>query len=96
LSFTAYDLWMHKNDREVPRTEQIFHAIILPCVLIFISSAIAGYKIIAMIALALCLPCMIVDELIYHQHLHIKERRIHGLAGLSFISFVAYWIWTIY
>ncbi len=95
LSFTAYDLWMHKHDRQVPKVEKIFHAIILPCVFAFLFCAITSFTTIAIVALTLALPCMIVDEVVYHKRLHKKERRIHSLAGLSFISFVAYWIWMI-
>ncbi len=95
LTFTAYDMLMHKHDRQVPRVEQIFHAIILPCVVVFLLSAITGYTMIAVLALILALPCMAIDELKYHQRLHVKERRIHHLAGVSFFIFVGCWIWMI-
>ncbi len=95
LCFTAYDLWMHSHDRQVPRNEKIFHSIILPFVMLFLIAAVFGHTVLAIIALICAFPCMVIDELFYHQRLHIKERRIHYCAGASFVFFIGCWIWMI-
>jgi len=100
LGFTSYDLWMHKHDRHVPQIEKILHAITVPCILTFLYFSIfdltsANSTTIASIALLITLPCMIADEVIYHKHLHKKEKTVHRLAGVSLITYIAYWLWMI-
>lgn len=93
LGFTGYDLWMHKHDRPVPKREHFLHAIILPLVILFLICASLGLNVYATIVVTIAFPCMIADELIYHQDLHAKEKLIHLLAGLSLMAFIVVWVW---
>ena len=95
LSFTSYDLWMHKHDRNVPQIEKILHGITIPSILVFLVFSIMSNTMIASIGLVIAFPCMLADELFYHKHLHIKEKKIHMLAGLSLIIYILAWLWMI-
>jgi len=95
LGLAAYDLWMHNHERLVPKLERILHNVILPLIIAFIVLACFGFNQYAKVVMLICFPCMLIDEVVYHKDLHIKEKRVHQQAGLSLIVFTGYWLWMI-
>jgi len=92
LALTAYDIYLHKNDRVVPKIEKILHTILFIFLPTFILFSILGYSLIAAAFATIALPIMIADELLYHQHLDKHEKIVHVLAGLSLFAFVTTWL----
>ncbi len=94
-AIAAYDFWLHKSDRDVPKIERWLHAIILMSVGLFIVFAAASKDLLAAISLAVLIPAAVADEFGYHRHLRLHERRIHIVGGVSLLALIGVWLWTI-
>lgn len=95
LGIAGYDFWLHETDRQVPRIESYFHAGIAIGVVCFLTMATLGHNVIAAVALVVLLVAAVVDELCFHQHLDIREKRLHHVGGLGLAFCIGVWLWTI-
>ena len=94
-AIAGYDFWLHKSDRSVPKCERWLHGIILISVGLFIAFAAAGKTLMAALTLCILIPCAVADEVGYHGHLRLRERRIHIIGGLSLLALIGVWLWTV-
>jgi len=94
LVIAGYDFWLHDNDRQVPRAEAVFHAVVITAVITFLASATLGWNLVAKVALFVLLPAAAVDEIRFHGGLGAHERRIHFLGGGALAACIGVWIWT--
>ena len=95
LAIAGYDFWLHETDRQVPRDESLFHAVVALGVTVFLIAATLGQHLVAGIALGLLLPAAIIDELWFHGGLDPREHRLHFLGGLALAFCIGVWVWTI-
>lgn len=95
LAIAGYDFWLHETDRQVPRVEEIFHAVIITCVSIFLATAALGWNRVAAITIVVLAFAAIVDELKFHADLDPHEKVLHRFGGLALAFCIGVWIWTI-
>ena len=94
LTIAGYDFWLHETDRQVPKAERAFHAVVITAVVTFLASATLGWNLVAKVALFILLPAAAVDEFRFHGDLDAHERRIHFLGGAALAACIGVWIWT--
>lgn len=94
LVIAGYDFCLHESDRNVPRLEAQFHAVIIVSVAAFLISATLGWNRAAAIALLVLIPAAAVDELRFHKNLNTGEKRVHVLGGLALMFCIGVWFWT--
>ena len=95
LAIAGYDFWLHETDREVPRTESLFHAAVAGGVAVFLVAATVGRNSIAAAALVILLIAAAVDELKFHKNLDAREKRLHWVGGVALAGCIGVWLWTI-
>lgn len=95
LLIAGYDFWLHENDRRVPHTEGVFHAIIISSVLAFLATAALGWDAIATAALAILIVAAVVDEVLFHADLDAHEKQLHNFGGIALLFCIGVWLWTI-
>jgi hypothetical protein len=93
LALVGVDAWMHERARRVPRVEQVFHAIAALLFLGFIAAVFSAATTLALILLGAFAVCAACDELGFHRHLAVRERRIHFLAYAALAVFLGTWAW---
>ncbi|MGI9270722.1 MAG: hypothetical protein ACR2QT_03035 [Woeseiaceae bacterium] len=94
-AIAAYDFRLHDTDREVPTAEGACHATVITCVLLFLALAALGLNGAAALALVVLLVAAVIDELAFHAHLHVHEKRLHYLGGAALAFCIGVWLWTI-
>ena len=95
LAIAGYDFWLHETDRQVPRSESIFHVTIAVSVAAFLALAALGLNGAAAVALTVLLVAALIDELRFHGSLPAREKRLHYLGGGGLAFCVSVWLWTI-
>jgi hypothetical protein len=95
IAVAGYDFYLHGTDRRVPRTERMYHAIIISSVILFLTLASLGKNMAAGAVLIVLLVAAAVDELKYHGDLESHERRLHFVGGGALAFCIGVWLWTI-
>lgn len=86
----SIDAWMHERARQVPRTEQLFHAALAVSFAGFVVAVFAESRA-ALALLAAFVICAACDEFGYHRHLSRSERRVHFVSYAALGAFVVVW-----
>jgi len=95
LAIASYDFWLHETDRQVPRVEGMYHAVIAVGILIFLTTATLGWNLVATFALVILIGSAVMDELLFHGNLKAHEKRLHLFGGLALVFCIGVWLWTI-
>lgn len=92
IAISAYDAFLHPR-RRVSMAEGALHGVSALSVLTFLVTSFFGYFIPAAIALAIAIPVIAADELIFHRDLGGHESLVHAGAHVSFIFYIGFWVW---
>lgn len=98
LAFTPYaglaalDGWWHEKGRVVPKVEQALHAALAVLLLVFVTLVVRGQATAALIAFALFVPVLLIDELGFHGPIVRRERVLHWCADACLAGFVLFWL----
>jgi hypothetical protein len=93
LALVGVDAWMHERARRVPPLEQAFHAIAAVLFAGFVGAVFFDATTLALILLGAYAVCAAGDELGFHRHLSVRERRVHFLSYAALALFLSGWAW---
>ena len=88
LVLAGYDGWLHEKARRVPRFEQALHALLFVCVLALLWGLFRQHAVLAWLAIGVFTAAALADELGFHGHLHVRERKLHHVAYACFAGFL--------
>ena len=82
---------LHDKARRVPRREQYLHGLLAVNIIVFLGAAFAMRVWLGVAALALLLPLIAADELIYHRGLARLEHAVHVFSWAALGLFASIW-----
>ena len=95
LALIGVDAWIHERARKVPGVERGIHYTSAVVLIGFLAGVFTGRSTLAASCLAIFVPLLAWDALVYHRTLERTERRVHLAAYLAFALFVVVWRWTV-
>jgi hypothetical protein len=93
LALVSIDAWMHEAERKVPRVERWLH---YSAGALFLGFLVALFRDATALALGLFGVFAVLtvwDEVGFHRHLAVRERRVHFAAYLALALFLCVWGW---